>query len=87
MKSKSTIFLLAALILIVLVISDTQSCFCNSRSGLGRFCGHTLNLNSSGCTSHDIYQCGGPGTRAERIGTCLRGCVRGFEGQNEACVT
>jgi hypothetical protein len=79
------IALVIVLLISALLITDANGCQCNMSSGLGRFCGRTLNRGSSGCTPDDIYQCGGLGTSAESLGPCRNGCYETPAGQNDRC--
>lgn len=85
MKSNCNIVLLLGLTLLIVAISDTNACLCFMSSGLGRFCGRTLNRGTSGCANDDIYQCGGLGTAAQSLGRCVNGCEELPAGSNDRC--
>lgn len=85
MKFNSTISFLVGLTLVMLMVCETNACTCNMSSGLGLFCGHHLDRGSMMCMLSVIYQCGGLGTTAVSLGTCVNGCIETPSGQNDRC--
>jgi len=79
------IVLVFVLLISTVLVIDVNGCSCNMSSGLGRFCGRTLNRGSGGCTPDHIYQCDGIGTEAESLGLCRNGCHETPAGQNDRC--